>query len=179
MEHLAECESPAARTYWKLVFNFIADVLKAGRPTMQKEAILFNMWAKNTLGSEAANAFIRHAFGVFYAAFTKVETEDRIFAPPLVFERTIINYRNAALRYGVTIKRFHAKRRHSTLVDTAPTSALTAFPELISFDPGNHSFLLHPGFKAAVANAETNANTYRMTRQPTQQPPRAQQQQNA
>ena len=86
--------------------------------------------------------------------------------------RTVLPQRRATVRHD-------HQTLVDTVVDTALTSALTAFPELISFDPGNHSFLLHPTFKAAIADAETNANIHRMAHQPKQQPPRAQQQQDA
>ncbi len=73
-------------------------------PQFRPAAIIFNMWHRDHLGSESACAFLRHAFGCFYNAFSKVDLEQKLFSPPLVFHKTLLSFRSAVLRYAQTIR---------------------------------------------------------------------------
>ena len=73
-------------------------------------AIIFNEWRKGQLGPIEACAFVRHAVNVFYQDFTLVETNGRAFIPVYTFKRTVLNFRNAVLRYGQTLKEFKANQ---------------------------------------------------------------------
>ena len=58
------------------------------------------MWTRDHLGSESACALLRHAFGCFYNAFSKVDLEQKIFSTLLVFHKTLLSFRSAVLRYA-------------------------------------------------------------------------------
>ena len=101
---------------------------------------------------------MRHAVNVFYQDFTAVETNGRAFVPIYSFKRTVLNFRNAVLRYGQSLKEFKATREYSTLKDRVPEEALSKFPKLISFDPSNYHFSLDDKFKKAIEEAEKAAD---------------------
>ncbi len=73
------------------------------------------MWTRDHLGSESACAFLRHAFGCFYNAFSKVDLEQKLFSTPLVFHKTLLSFRSAVLRYAQTIRILYLQRRYTTL----------------------------------------------------------------
>ena len=66
--HIVQCHK--LKPYWKLVFNFITTVLGEPYPHTPTTAIIFNMKSTNELLPESTCAFIRHAFGCFYDAFS-------------------------------------------------------------------------------------------------------------
>ena len=126
----------------------------------------FNEWRKDQIGPIDACAFVRHAVNVFYQDFTAVETNGRAFIPVYSFKRTALNFRNAVLRYGQSLKEFKATREYSTLKDRVPEETLSKFPKLISFDPSNYHFSLDANFKKAVAAAEKAADDYHRANAP-------------
>ena len=73
------------------------------------------MWTRDDLGSESACAFLRHAFGCFYNAFSKVDLEQKLFSTPHVFHKTLLSFRSAVLRYAQTIRILYLQRRYTTL----------------------------------------------------------------
>ena len=97
---------------------------------------------------------------MFYQDFTAVETNRRAFIPVYSFRRTVLNFRNAVLRYGQSLKEFKATREYSTQKDRVPEEALNKFPKLISFDPGTYHFALDDKFKKAVEAAEKAADDF-------------------
>ena len=48
------------------------------------------MWTKEKLGTESACAFLRHAFGCFYDAFSLIDLANKPFIPTLVFHETLL-----------------------------------------------------------------------------------------
>ena len=55
--------------------------------------IIFNLGRNNQLLPEAARAFIRHAFDIFYRDFTLVETADRKFVPTYAYHEALLSFR--------------------------------------------------------------------------------------
>jgi hypothetical protein len=72
------------------------------------------MWTQNTLGTESASAFLRHAFGCFYDAFSQIDLANKPFIPTLVFHETLLSFRSAVLRYAYTIRLLYIKRRFTS-----------------------------------------------------------------
>ena len=77
-------------------------------------AIIFNMRSQNELLPEPPCAFIRHAFGCFYDAFSQIDLANKPFIPTLVFHETLLSYRSAVLRYAYTIRLLYIKRRFTS-----------------------------------------------------------------
>ena len=162
--HLCECR--VSRRYWDAVFSFIRTVLGAPTPQRRTEAIVLNRWSANTIGPVEACAFIRHAFGVLYCALSAVDLKNRRFVWEFAFERLMLAFQNAVLRYGQRILRFHNSRHYSGAQDTVPLEVCTQFKSLLSIDGSNggstHQFALTPAFKQAIAAAQS-AVTMRRT----------------
>ena len=95
MLHIVMCHK--LKPFWDLVFNFITTVIGDPTPPNRANAIIFNMWTRDHLGSESACAFLRHAFGCLYNAFSKVDLEQKFFSTPLVFHKTLLSFRSAVL----------------------------------------------------------------------------------
>ena len=113
MLHIVMCQK--LKPFWDLVFNFITTVIGDPPPRSRTEAIIFNMWTRDHLGSESvesACALLRHAFGCFYNAFSKVDLEQKLFSTPLVFHKTLLSFRSAVLRYAQTIRILYLQRRY-------------------------------------------------------------------
>ena len=162
--HLCECR--ISRPYWDAVFSFIRTVLGAPAPQRRTEAIVLNRWSANKIGPIDACAVIRHAFGVLYCGLSAVDLKNRRFVWEFAFERLMLAFQNAVLRYGQRILRFHNSRHYSGAQDTVPLEACTQFKSLLSIDGSNggstHRFALTPAFKQAIAAAQS-AVTMRRT----------------
>ena len=158
MLHLVECTR--LRQYWKLVIDFTVDVLEVERFGITK-MIIFNLGRGNQLLPQAACAFIRHAFDVFYRDFTLIETADRNFCAEYAYRDTMISFRTAVLDYGQTIKDFRTTRKYTVQKSKVPQDVIHKFPQLIDFDPDNYSFKLTAEFQAAITTAEAAAEAHR------------------
>jgi hypothetical protein len=84
------------------------------------------MRSQNELLSEPACAFIRHAFGCFYDAFSQIDLADKPFIPTLVFHETLLSFRSAVLRYAYTIRLLHIKRRFTSKKLKTPPKKLAS-----------------------------------------------------
>ena len=100
---------------WDAVFSFIRTVIGAPAPSQRTEAIVLNRWTANTMGPIDACAFIRQAFGVLYRHLSAVDLKKRRFTWEFAFdfERLMLAFRDAGLRYGQRILRFHNSRHYS------------------------------------------------------------------
>ena len=58
-------------------------------PTQPLSAII------HSIISESATAFLRHAFGCFYDAFSQIDLANRPFIPTLVFHETLLSFPSA------------------------------------------------------------------------------------
>ena len=110
--HIIRCRK--VKPYWDLVFIFIKDVLGEGPLTHRDTAIIFNMKTPTELLAEPIRAFLRHAYGCFYDAFSKVDLLKKLFTPTLVFHQTLLSFRSAVLRYGYTLRLHYIRKRFST-----------------------------------------------------------------
>ena len=114
----------------------------------------------NRIGSTAACAFVRHAYGVMYRDFSLVDTAGHRFVPVETFRRAVYSFRDAVFRYGESIRRFKIKRRFTHKKKHVPEDALTRFAQLITFDADTYRHTLTPAFKAAITHAEGEVKAY-------------------
>ena len=113
------------------------------------------MWTRDHLGSESACALLRHAFGCFYNAFSKVDLEQKIFSTPLVFHKTLLSFRSAALRYAQTIRILYLQRRYTTLrTKLPPKESRERFKALVVIQETFYDFELTAAFKRAISDQE-------------------------
>ena len=153
MLHIVMCNR--LKPFWDLVFNFIATVIGDPPPKRRTEAIIFNMWTRDDLGSESACAFLRHAFGCFYNAFSKIDLEQKPFSTPLVFLKTLLSLRSAVLRYAQTIRILYLQRRYTTLrTKLPPKEARDRFKALVVIQETFYDFELTTAFKQATNDQE-------------------------
>ena len=151
--HIVQCNK--LKPYWKLVFTFIATVLGDPLPPNYTTAIIFNMWTQNTLGTEPASAFLRHAFGCFYDAFSQIDLTNKPLIPILVFHETLLSLRSAVLRYAYTIRLLYIKRRFtSKKLKTPPEEARKRFATLVTINELDYKFKLTTAFQKALDDTE-------------------------
>ena len=154
MLHIVMCHK--LKPFWDLVFNFITTVIGDPPPQNRSHAIIFNMWTRDHLGSESACAFLRHAFGCFYNAFSKVDLEQKLFSTPLVFHKTLLSFRSAVLRYAQTIRILYLQRRYTTLrLKLPPQESRDRFKALVVIQETIYDFELTTAFKRAISDTET------------------------
>ena len=153
MLHIVQCQK--LKPFWDLVFNFITPVIGDPPPKNRSHAIIFNMWTRDDLGSESACAFLRHAFGCFYNAFSKVDLEQKLFSTPLVFLKTLLSFRSAVLRYAQTIRILYLQRRYTTLrTKLPPPEARDRFKALVVIQETFYDFELSTAFSKAISDDE-------------------------
>ena len=129
MDHLPRC--PKMKLYWDLVFDFIKNVIGDSPPANRQLAIVLNVWSRNTLGSVAAMAFVRHAYGKFYDAFTCVDTLDKPLITQITFLSTLISFRNAVIRWAEGIRRHHHLRKFTGKKKHVAENTLEQFKQLV------------------------------------------------
>ena len=154
MLHIVQCQK--LKPFWELVFSFIATVIGDPPPRSRPDAIIFNMWNRDDIGSESACAFLRHAFGCFYDAFSKVDLELKLFSTPLVyFHKTLLSFRSAVLRYAQTIRILYLQRRYTTLrTKLPPKESRERFKALVVIQETFYDFELTAAFTQAISDTE-------------------------
>ena len=165
MLHIVQCQK--LKPFGDLVFNFIDTVIGDPLPKRRTEAIIFNMWTRDDLGSESACAFLRHAFGCFYNAFSKIDLEQKLFSTPLVFHKTLLSFRSAVLRYAQTIRILYLQRRYTMLrTKLPPKEARDRFKALVVIQETFYDFELTAAFTQAISDTEATV-TANYARPPT------------
>ena len=151
--HIVQCHK--LKPYWSLVFKFITDVIGDIPPSNHTTAIIFNMWTRDKLGTDSASAFIRHAFGCFYDAFSQIDLTNRPFIHTLVYHETLLSFRSAVLRYAHTIRLLYLKRRFTSLKSKVPPAeARLRFASLVTIDALDYKFKLTAAFQKALDDTE-------------------------
>ena len=113
MLHLVRCLH--TKGLWKNCLKFCHKILEAPDMTDRPErAIIFNQDKDRNMLPEAACAFIRHAFNIFYHDFANVE-KGHIFVWQKVYYRALTAFRRAAMRYAGKIRLQHAHRIYPDL----------------------------------------------------------------
>ena len=87
------------------------------------------------------------------------------FIPSVTFLHTLYNFREAVMRYGKNINKFHANRKYTHLQSKVPEEDRTAFETLVSIEKHSYNYSLTPAFQRAIRDAETAVENHR-TRQP-------------
>jgi hypothetical protein len=119
------------------------------------------MKSNNELLSEPARAFIRHAFGCFYDAFSQIDLANKPFIPTLVFHETLLSFRSAVLRYAYTIRLLYIKRRFtSKKLKTPPEEARKRFAALVTINELDYKFKLTTAFQKALNDQEAAVTLY-------------------
>ena len=158
MDHLPKC--PKAKQYWDLVFRFITTVVGAPPPADRQKAIILNLWSRNKLGDETAIAFIRHAYGKLYDAFTCVDTLNKQFVYQITFLCALISFRNAAIRWAEGIRRHHHLRKYTGKRKHVAEDTREQYKRLVIIT-SEYTYTLNPAFVAAIATQEQNVKTWR------------------
>ena len=119
------------------------------------------MRSQNELLSEPTCAFIRHAFGCFYDAFSQIDLANKPFIPTLVFHETLLSFRSAVLRYAYTIRLLYIKRRFtSKKLKTPPEEARKRFATLVTINELDYKFKLTAAFQKALDDTEAAATLH-------------------
>ena len=151
--HIVQCKK--LKPYWNLVFNFLTTVLGESHISNPTTAIIFNMKSKDSLLPEPTCAFLRHAFGCFYDAFSQIDLANRPFIHAAVFHETLLSFRSAVLRYAHTIRLLYLKRRFTSLKSKVPPAeARLRFASLITIDALDYKFKLTAAFQKALDDQE-------------------------
>ena len=157
--HIVQCHK--LKPYWNLVFKFIVTVLGEPHIFNPTTAIIFNLRSQNELLSEPACAFLRHAFGCFYDAFSQIDLANRPFIHAVVFHETLLSFRSAVLRYAHTIRLLYLKRRFTSLKNKVPPAeARLRFASLVTIDALDYKFKLTAAFQKALDDQEAAVTLY-------------------
>jgi hypothetical protein len=154
MLHLIKCRHAAP--YWKACFAFCETVLGTPRVADRTRAIILGLASGTTLLGETPRAFLRHAFGAFYADATKTHKEGTIFHWQFTFRRALLNFRDAVLRYGKRIALHHTRRYFTNLVCVVPAVDRDRYNILIEIEENGESHLTS-AFKSAIDSADAAA----------------------
>ena len=113
MLHLVKCRH--TKPLWNKCLLFCRDTLDAPDMTRRVErAIIFNQEKEDKMLPEAACAFIRHAFNIFYHDFANVE-KGHIFVWQKVY------YRALSTSFGGQRCDMRGKSDYNTLIGYTPT----------------------------------------------------------
>ena len=132
-------------------------MLEAPRPTNTREAIIFGVWSKGKLGPEAARAFLRHAYNVFYHDFANVDVKQGKFIWQVTYREALLSFRGAAMRYATKLKRLNATRKYTSRTSVAPEEAYSKYKQIINIQR-NGTSSISPAFQQAINNAVEEAN---------------------
>ena len=106
------------------------------------------------IGPSIECAIMRHAFGCLYRDLTLVDTAKSNLIYQRTFLRMVKTFRNAVIRYGERIKRFHAARMHTNKKSMLSAHAREAHKHVIIISDDSATYRISPGLIAAVARAE-------------------------
>ena len=101
---------------------------------------------------ESARAFMRHAFNQFYHDFANVDVKDIPFRWQTTYYYALCSYRDAILRYAMSIKMLHTHRTYSTLQETVPQEHRERYRELVDIGPAGE-FALHTNVTTEIDRA--------------------------
>jgi len=105
-------------------------------------------------------AFIRHAYGKFYDAFTCVDTLDKPLITQIAFLNTLISFRNAVIRWAEGIRRHHHLRKFTGKKKHVAENTLETFKQLVIITTA-YTYTLHPAFIAAITTQEQRVKAWR------------------
>ena len=163
MLHLVECMH--CKPLWKKCLTFCRDTLEAPNPNSQYHRfIIFNQENYDTMLPEAACAFIRHAFNIFYHDFANVE-KGFMFIWQRVYYRALTSFRSAVRRYSGKIRLQHTHRLHTSLTKMVPEDNRKKITSIVSIDQQGNS-TLSTSFTAAIDQAYSDLKAEENRRQP-------------
>ena len=119
--------------------------------------MVLNRWGRDKIGQPFECAIMRHAFGCLYRDLTLMDTAQSNFVHQRTFLRMIKNFRNAVMRYGERIRRFHAARMHTNKKSMLSKHAREAHKQVIMIGDDSATYRISPALLAAVARAEAAA----------------------
>jgi hypothetical protein len=167
--HIVNC--PVAKPFWNEVKRFCNKIFDTPSRTNTPLMVILNRWdGAHAIGPEGARAFVRHAFGRYYAtsvnhAKAKTEKEPFPFDMPKTFFDTVTRYKEAVMREGKDLEKFKAKRMHTaTEKKHVPATALERFAQLMDIDPDTYKATLTPDFTAEIGRAKQMVDAIRAHR---------------
>ena len=113
---------------------------------------------------EAACAFIRHAFNIFYHDFANVD-KGFAFRWQRIYYRALTSFRSAVRRYGGKIRLQYTHRLHTSLTEVVSEDNRKKFASVISIDQQGNS-TLNDSFTAAIDQAYSDLRAEEDRRQP-------------
>ena len=159
MLHMITCWMVAP--LWDACFNFSNTLLITNLTSGEiTRAIIFNMDAGGKVLGETAAAFMRHALSAYYTAATKVGADKRIFDWRATYYFALCSFRDAVLRWAMSIRAHNTKRRNTNLVDVVSEDTLTKHATLVTIKKGCDSFTLTQAFQKAIATAKTDMEAH-------------------
>ena len=125
------------------------------------------MNSKDSLLPEPTCAFLRHAFGCFYDAFSQIDLANRPFIHTVAFNETLLSFRSAVLRYAHTIRLLYLKRRFTSLKSKVPPAeARLRFASLVTINALDYKFKLTAAFQKALEARRHRSSSYPPLRPP-------------
>ena len=161
MLHLVECMH--CKPLWKKCLAFCRNTLDAPNTDLYR-GIIFNQENYDTMLPEAACAFIRHAFNIFYHDFANVE-KGFMFIWQRVYYRALTSFRSAVRRYSGKIRLQHTHRLHTSLTEVVSEDNRKKFTSVVSIDQQGNS-TLSTSFTAAIDQAYSDLKAEENRRQP-------------
>ena len=156
MLHLVQCRQ--TKSLWKECIAFTTNVLLAPKPVSDWHAVIFGQWKRSDdpdpLGPEAARAFLRHAFNVFFHDFCNVTHKNIPFQWESTYLRALLSLKSAVLRRGKTFAVLYANRSNTSLPEEIAEEDRDKFPQLLRVRPQG-KFEIAPAFLNEIDRAHT------------------------
>jgi hypothetical protein len=159
MLHMIKCSK--AITLWTACFDFsnahLGTQLTASEIT---RAVIFNIDARGQVLNKTAAAFLRHALSTYYTAATKVATQKKAFTWQVVYYYTLCSFRDAVLRWAMSIRAHNTKRRNTNLVEVVSEDTRKMHATLVMIPKTCDAFALTDSFQKEIQKAKINMETH-------------------
>ena len=149
--HMITCQYVAP--YWSAVWSLL-HAIGCSHPPPIDQGVVLNRWGADKLGTPVECAILRHAYGCLYRDLSLVDTLNMKFVYQRTFLSMVTNFRNAVMRYGERIRRFHAMRCFSGKKCKLSAHAREEHACVITISDESDSYTISPALITAVANAD-------------------------
>jgi hypothetical protein len=162
MLHMITCNRTKA--LWGACFEHFCnahfDTQLTASETTRGRAVIFNMDAQGHVLVKPAAAFLRHALSTYYTATTKVATQKKTFTWQVVYYYTLCSFRDAVLRWAMSIRAHNTKRRNTNLVEVVSEDTRKMHATLVTIPKTCDAFALTVSFQGEIQKAKINMETH-------------------
>ena len=158
------CPNRELRAYWNGVQHVLATVIDGMPKWKFPESIIFGIDRDGRLMSETSRAWLRHAVRWWYAAMTEIDKNGGMFTAAYTLEKAVTGFREAAVRWAVSIKAHYVTRKHTKLTGVVSRKERERFKTIVSITETGQ-YTLTDTFTTAVAQIEREVNTKRQQAQ--------------